>query len=293
MDNGNETALRQCRFLSEDYFSTLYETFIEAFSDYVVPFALTETQFRNHVVLNAVDLERTVGCVEGDRLVGFSLNGFGHWEGKPTVYDAGTGVIPDFRRQGVSAAMFGLMLPTFKEKGVEQFLLEVVITNTGAIDLYRNLDFQTVRQLALLQCDRKINPTAEMPSDIVVREIDEPDWSLLTTFWDGKPSWQNSVDAVTRSKKLKRILGAFEGEKCVGYIVFSAKYGRVAQFGVDRDYRNRGIGTALVRAMQDETADGFSMQVINIDKSLTEAINFFLKRGFYERLSQHEMIKVM
>ena len=73
MDEGNKTALRRCRFLNDEYFSKLYKTFLEAFSDYVMPFALTEAQFRNHITLNGVDLDRTVGCEEGDRLIAFSL----------------------------------------------------------------------------------------------------------------------------------------------------------------------------------------------------------------------------
>lgn len=293
MANGNETALRDCRFLNEDYFPQLYEAFIEAFSDYVIPFALTEEQFRNHIVLNAVDLHRTVGFLEKGRLVGFSLNGFGKWNGKPTAYDAGTGVVPSRRRQGLSNAMFHMMLPVFLEQGVEQFLLEVVTTNVGAVNLYEKLNFYPVRELALLQCDDKLSPARGQPPGVEIKEILEPDWKQLTTFWDGKPSWQNSVEAVIRSRQMKRILGAYSNEKCVGYMVFSSKFGRVAQIAVDRNYRNRGVGTALVHAMQSGMADGFSMQVINIDKSLAATVNFFLNLGFYERLSQHEMIRLM
>src|SRR3954465_15305693 len=134
MDDVNEIMSGHCRFLDESYFQRLYEAFIDAFSDYVVPFALTETQFRNHIRLNGADLDRTVGYVRHDRLIGFSLNGFGDWHGRSTVYDAGTGVLPAHRRQGVSKAMFDLMLPRFKQDGIEQFLLEVVTTNTGAVD---------------------------------------------------------------------------------------------------------------------------------------------------------------
>ena len=293
MANGNETALRHCRFLNEDYFQELYDTFIEAFSDYVVPFALTETQFRNHIILTAVDLERTAGCIQANELVGFSLNGFGHWEEKLTVYDAGTGVIPAHRRQGISNEMFALMLPVFKDRGFEQYLLEVVTTNAGAIDLYAKMGFNVERELALLQCDGELNASAHELPNIEIRHIPEPDWILLLSFWDGKPSWQNSVDAVKRSMKMKKFLGAFDGGKCVGYIVFSSKLGRVAQLAVSKDHRNRGVGTLLVRAMQTETSDGPSMQVINIDKSITTAMNFFLNRGFFERLSQHEMVMVM
>jgi len=293
MDNGNETALTGCRFLNDAYLISLYDTFIEAFSDYVVPFALTETQFRNHINLTAVDLNRTVGYMDENKLVGFSLNGFGEWNGLPTVYDAGTGVIPSHRRRRLSEAMFDMMLPEFRKRGIEQCLLEVVTTNFGAISLYEKLGFQRVRDLALLQCDGAITESGQASFDIEVREITEPDWSLFTTFWDGQPSWQNSIEAVTRSNQLKRILGAFCDDKCLGYIVFSSKFGRVAQIAVSKSHRNRGFGTALVQSMQEQTAEGFSLQVINIDKSISNAMTFFLNRGFYERLSQHEMIKPM
>ena len=288
MDKGNQTSLRQCRFLGEDYFQSLYETFTAAFSDYVIPFALTETQFRNHISLTAVDLERTVGCLEDNRLIGFSLNGFGTWEGRNTVYDAGTGVVPGHRRQGISEQMFDMMLPVFEKQEIDQFLLEVITANIGAIKLYEKLGFQTVRELALLQCDTPL--TTGSATNLEIREIREPDWPLLTTFWDGKPSWQNSIDAVTRSARLKRFLGAFDGEKCLGYIISSSRFGRVAQLAVDKDHRRRGIGTALVLAMQAEMAQGYSMQIVNIDRSLSNAMKFFAELGFYERLSQHEML---
>ncbi|MEJ7623310.1 MAG: GNAT family N-acetyltransferase [Pyrinomonadaceae bacterium] len=290
MNNGYETALRQCRFLGEAYVQPLYEAFIEAFSDYVISFALTETQFRNHVNLNAVDLERTVGCFEQERLVAFSLCGFGDWDALSTVYDAGTGVIPSHRRRGLSDAMFEVMVPRFRDEGIKQFLLEVATSNEAAIRLYEKLDFARTRELALLQCDTKVKLTNH---GFEVREIPEPDWVRLTDFWDARPSWQNSVAAIDRSRPLKKILGAFIDDSCIGYIIFSSKFGRVAQIGVDRNRRRRGVGTALVLGMQAEMNEGYSMQVINIDKSLGGTVKFFESLGFYERLSQYEMLKTM
>ncbi len=293
MDTGNGTASRHCRFLNDEYFAQLYNAFIEAFSDYVFPFALTETQFRNHILLNAVDLDATVGCIIDGKLVGFSLNGFGDWEGRSTIYDAGTGVIPTMRRNGISEEMFEMMLPIFKGKGVQQCLLEVITTNKNAIALYNKLGFSSTRELALLQCDGKLKADAALPPGVEICKIAEADWDLFRTFWDGKPSWQNSIDAVTRSMELKKIAGAFIDGKCVAYIVFSSKFGRVAQIAVDKSHRNRGIGRSLVQHLQDETADGYSLQIINVDKSLPSVISFFTELGFYERLSQYEMLKPM
>jgi len=293
MANINETPSHLYKYLDKYSFLPLYEAFIEAFSDYVIPFALTEKQFHNHINLNAVDLERTIACFRDERLIAFSLNGFGEWNGKQTVYDAGTGVVPAFRRQGVSKAMFELMIPKFRDEGIEQWLLEVVISNTPAINLYEKLGFHKVRELAVLQFDGKINTSFEMAENIEIREIDDLDWNFLTTFWDGSTSWQNSVAAIERSRKNKQIFGAFSDSTCVGYIVFSSNFGRVAQMAVEKYHRNRGIGTALLQSMQAVTADGYSLQIINIDKSLTTAMDYFKNRGFYENISQYEMMMQM
>jgi len=185
--------------------------------------------------------------------------------------------------------MFEFMLPRFRADGIERFLLEVVTTNTAAIGLYEKLGFVTGRTLALLQCDTTITSSASIPPGLEVRDIVEPDWELFMTFWDGQPSWQNSIAALNRNWKMKRLLGAWIENRCVGYIVFSGTFGRVSQMGVDKEFRGQGVGTALANAMQASIDQGFSLQVINIDRSLTDAIEFFKKLGFYERLTQYEM----
>ena len=55
MDSKYETSSLRVCFLNESYFNEVYHAFIRAFADYVMPFEMTEEQFRNHIVLNAVD----------------------------------------------------------------------------------------------------------------------------------------------------------------------------------------------------------------------------------------------
>jgi ribosomal protein S18 acetylase RimI-like enzyme len=284
------TALQRCCFLGEEHFAALFDTFTEAFSDYIYPFALTETQFRNHLVLNGVDLGRTAGCVADGRLVGFTLNGFGDWNGVPTVYDAGSGVIPSHRRRGVCESMFEMMLPVVKSAGIGQCLLEVITSNTPAIKLYEKLGFKVTRELALLQCDGEIAARDPVSPLVEIRTMPAPDWDLFSTFWDGMPSWQNSRDSIERSRKNKIVRGAFVEDSCVGYMIYSSRFGRVSQIAVSQEYRHHGVGTALLQVMRSDTVNGYSMQVINIDRGIPEAMQFFLDHGFYERLIQYEMV---
>lgn len=289
MDFGNETPSFEYRFLDDSYFDVLLEKFIEAFSDYARPPELDTAKFRNHINLNAVDLNRSVGCFEGGKLIGFSFNGFGNWNGKPTVYDAGTGVIPDKRRRGASEGMFAFMVPQFKAAGSRQYLLEVITHNDPAVNLYKKLGFRIERELSLLEAPSKLSANTFPNREIDVRPIIATDLGSVAVFRDCDPSWQNSDEAVIRSEQLKTMLGAFIDDRCVGYIIFSTGLGRVAQFAVAKDFRGRGIGSRLLVEMETVTDENAQMQVINIDNSLTEAVRYLENRGFQTVLTQYEM----
>lgn len=291
MDTGNKTSLRLCRFLRETDFGSLFDTFIEAYSDYFFPIALTELQFRNHLQLNGVDLERSVCTFENGRLTGFSLNGFGNWNGVPTIYDAGTGVIPSARRRGNSKEMFALIESVLPSQGFKQMLLEVISENAPAVSLYEKLGFQITRELALLECVDEPNISSDVPSDIEIREISEPDWSELSKMCESAPSWQNSFDAIDRTRHLKTILGAFRHTECVGFAVFSASVGRLAQIAVRADQTGRGIASAFMKRMRMMADPDKPLQILNSPKDITSAVCFFEKLGFRETLVQYEMVK--
>jgi len=293
MDRRHDNPPIDCRFLSETDLPIIHQAFQEAFSDYLITFQLTPAQLERHVALNGVDLNYSVGCFDDDRMVGFTMNGFGEWQEKSTIYDAGTGVVPDYRGRGLSRKMFDLIFPMCEQRGIEQCLLEVITKNEPALKLYRDLGFEPVRNLLLFEIKDLIRTADGVSDGVEIHEIKTPDWEQLRTFWDGETSWQNSIDAVRRSRDVKKILGAYLGGECVGYIIFSTNLGRIAQMAVSRDHRCRGIGSALLLAVQENGRESDSIQVVNVDDSLTDAVQFFFNRGFQEILNQYEMIKAL
>ena len=68
--------------------------------------------------------------------------------GMYTVLDEGyvtnIGVLPDFRRQGIGAKIVNKLIDYSKEKALSFLSLEVRVSNTAAIELYRSFDFQEV-----------------------------------------------------------------------------------------------------------------------------------------------------
>jgi ribosomal protein S18 acetylase RimI-like enzyme len=293
MPERNKTSKINYRYLSNLDFAALHKTFVEAFSDYFVPFQLSEKQLENHVAQNSVELNLSVGAFTEKEMVGFTLNGFGAWNGKQTAYDAGTGVVPKFRGKGLGKGMFEFMLPKLREINVEQILLEVITENKNAIRLYRNIGFEETRKFGYFEQEKASVFDAKNENCREIREITNPDWHLLKTFWDENTSWQNSVEAVCRSLSPKIILGAYFGDKCVGYAIFNQSSGITEQLAVDRSYRRRGVASEILPAIQSRLEKEKKIRVSNVDYALGNVFEFLKNRGFNKTLSQLEMIKVL
>src|SRR5688572_14356056 len=95
-------AIRQLRSVDDD---VLFRCFVEAFSDYIVPMKPGREQFAEMLQRRGYRPELSVGAFDDGTLVGFTLNGSGRWDGGAAAYDTGTGVVPSYRRRGLSKQM--------------------------------------------------------------------------------------------------------------------------------------------------------------------------------------------
>ena len=265
---------------------SLYECFLEAFSDYQIEMKMSEEQFQQRVRRDGVELELSVGAFDGERMIGFYMNGRGMWQGKPSAYDAGTGVVPDQRRRGVAEKLFEYMTPRLKEFGIRQYILEVLTSNERAVALYRKLGFEELRTLAVLRANAAVKNVPDVEG-VSIRQIDEPDWDVFRAYWDGEPSWQNSADAVERIRSQTEIVGAFVAERCVGYGIVFKPSGILMQLAVAPSFRRRGIGGRILAALSGEGI----LRTNNVDEDLQGTLAFYKACGFEIVLRQFEMMK--
>ena len=275
------------RLLSAADSAKLFECFLEAFSDYQVDMRVSREEFEQRLVRDGVRLEISAGAFDENRMVGFYMNALGEWRGKPAAYDAGTGVIPAYRRQGIAEELFAFLTPRLKEASVEQYLLEVLTGNERAVALYRKLGFVDTRRLAVFR--RSVPLFSEAEPEI--HRVDEPDWKLFKSFWDGDPSWQNSIDAVERVANDRVVVCAYVDETCVGYGVAFKPWASLMQLAVAAAHRRKGFGSRILSTLQREVSETDSLKVSNIDERLKGALGFYEANGFKMVLEQFEMVK--
>ena len=276
------------RFLSPADFHSLYECFLDAFSDYQISLQMTEEQFEQRVKRDGVELELSAGAFDGERMIGFYMNGSGMWQGKLSAYDAGTGVVPDHRRRGVAEELFAFTVPRLKERGMTQYLLEVLTSNERAVALYRKLGFAETRTLVLLRATEPVKLVGNVEV-VAIHHLDEPDWDEFCAYWDGEPSWQNSADAVERSRNQCEIVGAFIDEKCVGYGIVFKPSGILMQLAVAREFRRRGIGRQVLAELSGDKI----LKTSNVDEEWKGTLEFYKACGFEIVLNQFEMMRTL
>jgi len=278
------------RRLEPEDFETIYNTFIEAFSDYQIKIQMTKERF------NAINLRRglnyglSVGAFDdNNKMVGLILNGIDLWEDTLTAYDMGTGVIPRHRRRGIGKAMFAFLLPKLREAGVKGYLLEVLRSNEGAYRLYKKRGFKETRKFECLRnSSKKLRTKNVAGSDITIAQIEKPDWDVFKAFWDWKPSWQNSINSMKRCPERKIILGAHHENELKGYGILYPKSGDISQIVVDKGSRRRGVGSLLLKEFVKRAQTRGHLSVLNIDSSSKETLSFFESAGFKNFASQYE-----
>jgi ribosomal protein S18 acetylase RimI-like enzyme len=276
------------RFLSHIDPRVLHSTFLQAFSDYVIPMEPSFEQLSDLLMRRGAELNLSIGAFDGDELIGFNLNALDTYRGSLSVYDVATGVIPRWRRRGVTVGMFGFSLPTLRKTGAKNYVLEVIDTNFPAIEAYKSIGFNTSRSLHSFRCNDFPQPR-RAGEQISIREVD-PEWELFQTFCDWEPSWQNSRNSIQRSQQAKVVLGAYVDNTVVGYGIVFRNSGDIPQFAVKSDYRRQGIGTALLRRLLREVNPAcLYARIINIDADAESTLRLVDKLGFRRFLGQLEM----
>ncbi|MCV9928763.1 GNAT family N-acetyltransferase [Flavobacterium sp. LS1R49] len=264
----------------------LLNTFNYSFSDYIVPFHLSMEQLKFKIISDKIDFNLSVGIFEENQLCGFILHGKQLIDGKNVIYNGGTGIIPKKRGLGLVDKMYQFILPKLAEIQCDHLVLEVITQNTSAIKAYQKFNYAITRKLL---CFRGNINVISKTSNVSIKEINSPDWDLFRTFWDFKPTWQNSDFALQQIQEHCHFIGAYIDEQLVGYVIYGKSSNKIHQFAVHENFRRKGIGAKLFNAVSENIAN--TIAILNIDDMALGTISFLKKMGFDVSVEQYEMWK--
>lgn len=268
----------------------LFEAFEQAFADYEVQ--LNKIELLTMLKRRGFESKASFGAFDGNKIVSFTCNGIGNFYGTPTAYDTGTGTLKDYQGKGLATQVFKYSIPHLKALGIKEYLLEVLQHNTGALSVYRKLGFEVTREFYYFKLKNdqisKTIRTLDFPYTLKPIKIDE--YNSISNFWDFKPSWQNSIEAIERSLEDFICLGIFSESKLIGYSIFEPMSGDVTQIAVDKQFRRRGIGSLLFQKMLESNKHS-SIKIINTDIECHSITAFLQSKNIEPAGKQFEMIK--
>ena len=275
--------------LENTKWDVLHQAFAEAFSDYQVKIDLPYWKFEQMLVRRGFCPEASLGAFEDGRLVGFVLNGLRDWHGKKTAYDLGTGVVKEYRRQGLTSVMLQDVKALLKHKNTEQYLLEVIKTNESALALYLKQGFEIQREFA---CFRMEKSRHVFHANGKVERAEGIDFDRAKEFWDFDPSWQNAVDSMKAVPEAFAYVTARSGEEMAGYGIVDMRTGDIPQIAVQKAHRGKGIALRILAELAKST-EASTLSVLNVQEGIKPMEDFLLGAGFDLHVGQYEMLLVL
>ena len=263
----------------------LYGTFVESFSGNSVTFRPSTAQFERRILHKLkISPEISSLMLHGSDIVGFVLHTLGNYENKLTAYNGGTGLMPEHRGYKRSYLFYERLIPTIQASGASRILLEVISTNDAAIRLYDSVGF-TKRKVVK---GFKLNDQMEDNSpDVVLKAVKAYDLKF-ETYWDYSPTFLDSTTQLKNNIENEVILEAYINKLSVGYVIFQPAIGRISQFGVAPQWRNQGIGSALIYGVQTRSYQK-KLTIMNVPESQTDTIEALMALGFENEVDQFEM----
>lgn len=258
------------------------DTFNEAFSDYKIKFSVTEELFHKKFQAEGITPENSIGAFDGERLVGFILQGVDVINGIGYVFNAGTGVVPSHRGRKITGQMYESALNMMMEKGFTHHQLEVLHDNEKAKRVYLKMGFKDVRMVASFTGTISL----EIPSSVTIRQADTIDFETLKLWRNIEPTWQNNTRCIQRAHNRHDFYIAYYNGIEAGYAAVDTLNKRVKQFAVKPSLRNNGIGSALFSHI---SAQYGITTFVNYDLSDTRAVALFKKIGLRQENELYEM----
>jgi ribosomal protein S18 acetylase RimI-like enzyme len=249
-----------------------------SFEGYPVQVNFTAAMLARRIRFEQHDLECSLVALDGDEAVGMA--GLAIRGGRGWV--SGFGVVPGWRRRGLSRRLMSALLERARAYGLRRLSLDVLTVNTAAIRLYEGAGMRVTRDLLILERPADYAPR---PAPRAAEPKEAPADELLSHYWrlhPEPPAWQRELAALLAAD----LRGFYVGGRRRPRAYALLSQGRDGQTYVSDLAAADSADSEEMCAALDRM--GGSMKVINEPERSPFAAPL-RAHGFVEVMRQHEM----
>lgn len=276
----------QYKRCSEVNIDLVYEAFKDGFSDYIIKMEVSKEDFiKRFFGAEGNSLEHSFLSLEGDKPVGVILGGIKVYENIKTMRCGTLAVHPEFRGIGVSQKLFELHKDEAIQNGCKQLFLEVIVGNDRAIRFYNKLGYEKVYNLSYYNLKDMTKIMLKECKGIEVKQLEFAAFKVEIQKWlHFHINWQNDMDYIEKTNHT--FYGAYVDNDLKGSICINEQ-GKISFIFIDKEYRNRGIGSKLLQVARDE----LNLESLLISFPNNSLLEGFVKKTGFEKnsLAQDEM----
>ncbi|RBP95697.1 acetyltransferase (GNAT) family protein [Cytobacillus firmus] len=269
----------------------------KGFEGYIVPIKMDIQAFVNRMASEGLSPEKSIVVFMHGEPCGIIMNGFRKINGRKIAWNGGTGIAPQYRGKGLSAAMMSEVLSIYKAENVQTAVLEAIEENERAIKLYKKAGYAITDQLLYLNkklTQKEIGPLME--SHLAIKKI-YPEQLQSLRFYDIDAAWQCQWQSVKQGEAA--VLMSEDGKED-GYILYKrvlAAGGRTERIII---YQLKFTDGSAYEAMTEsilgqlflDQDDSIDFTAVNISAS-NPASKALLKMGFEKKIGQVMMKKTL
>lgn len=268
-------------------FEALYDASMDAFSDYVVPAAMTEDQWRDMLTIRGYVPELSFVATEAGDVKAYWMTGTAPKDRPGVGYAISVGTRPSARRRGLSQQLFAQVSDALRHQGFTGMMHEVIVSNTPAVKLYEGLGYRPARRVKCFRGD--VRADLQGNANITMREcaIDEAE-KLAAQIGGWRPTWQNDFHAMRQGdERVLAFIATLDGTD-VGFGVLVPDYKQLTQLGVLAAARRKGVATAMIAHWRDHY-ELTTMSMLNVPDTDKAMIALFGAMGWQNTIDQYQM----